>query len=210
MSFYATTWARHLIESHDLRAGEQLVLLTLADHANRDTGFAWPGRSRLIAATHLSESTVKRAVRRLRDLIPAHDRPGGGIVWLFPPDPTAQIADPSRVLADPPKVIHTGVTLTPPKLSTPGSHRPRGGSHRTGGGVTLTPKPVKNQQLTTAPQVSEHPAIRAQRQRDLLEISDRQFARSTTTIAATVGEPSDMAWFDDDVQTMLATIRVRG
>lgn len=51
-----------------LTTSEQMVLVALIAHVNARSGACFPGRARLAACAHVSDSTVKRALKRLKEL----------------------------------------------------------------------------------------------------------------------------------------------
>jgi DNA-binding transcriptional ArsR family regulator len=61
MSVKMMTWA---FEARGLTPVERLILLALADWAN-DDGECWPGQVSIAEKVEVSESTVRRAIRRL-------------------------------------------------------------------------------------------------------------------------------------------------
>jgi len=63
MSHEASTW----VWSQDLPAGAKLVLLAVADHADK-TGFCWPGVEGLADKCKVSERTVWRQIAELEKL----------------------------------------------------------------------------------------------------------------------------------------------
>jgi hypothetical protein len=64
VSAHVSSWAWKQRVGDD---GAKLVLLKLADNAN-DEGVAWPSRATLLAECEVSEDTVKRRLRKLREL----------------------------------------------------------------------------------------------------------------------------------------------
>jgi hypothetical protein len=64
MSYEARNWAS---QSSELTAKEKAVLMCLADFHNQEFGYAWPSISRIARDTCFSESSVKRAIRGLRE-----------------------------------------------------------------------------------------------------------------------------------------------
>lgn len=127
----------------------KFVLLMLANYCDAEGGSCFPSIARLVKDTCLSEATVHRALKSLRDysgLIAV--TPGGG-------------SKSNRYQIDLQMVtklaIKTPVTMTPPDGDTPvtmtpgGCHDDTGGvSPRHRGGVTMTPDPLNITVNTTA------------------------------------------------------------
>lgn len=66
MSVHATAWV-YSSAPEDLKPSEMLTLLVLADHANSETGTAYPSVKRLATHARLGESTVRAALIELCD-----------------------------------------------------------------------------------------------------------------------------------------------
>ena len=63
MSPEARKWA---MQATGLTAKERAVIMCLADYHNKHRGFAWPAISTIARDTCFSESTVKRAIKGLK------------------------------------------------------------------------------------------------------------------------------------------------
>jgi DNA-binding transcriptional ArsR family regulator len=83
MSFghYRSAWA------HEGSSSERLLLLALADHADRETGVCWPSIGRLAAMTGMSRSTIYRLLSKLEaaGAIERHSRAGRSSAYVLPP-----------------------------------------------------------------------------------------------------------------------------
>lgn len=133
-------WADRFVELHpELSPVDRAVLTRLAYRANPTDGQAFPGLERLVAETGFGRTAIKAAVARLRELLPIERRPGGGIVWIFPADPTAGMS-----LADHAELSPGGHETTPrahAKLSPGGRLATKGGHVATPRGSRGDPKP---------------------------------------------------------------------
>lgn len=183
MSGHALNWAKSLIAQHpELTPTERFVLYALAEHANRDTGQAWPGETCLMAETGLSRATLYRALGRLHELVPAKVRSGRPTLWLFPGEnpshgETGDIHTRLTVTPVPSdEIVHTRLTERPTRLTV----RPDP-SH----GETRTKKNRVVEPATVPAAISEHPAMRAQREADMLNQNDGA---------------EDIAWFGNDAE----------
>jgi Helix-turn-helix domain len=166
VSFYAIHWCHEeLFKAHpEIKSTDRLVILTLAYHANRDTGRSWPSRETLADETAFSPTAIKESVRRVRALIPCQPRPNASTIWMFPPDPTAAAEE------------STGGRQTTParhrKESTGGRQTPhRGAPNDPPGGATRPRTSIEPRiEPARAQSPSQHPALVAERQRALMEI----------------------------------------
>lgn len=88
---------------------EKMVLLCLCDFAN-DRGECWPSVDTLAGKCSLSDRTVQKAIKQLREwgIIATHDVPGRPHMFTVNPRSsfTPENASPPKMTAKPPKEIH--------------------------------------------------------------------------------------------------------
>lgn len=117
MSFEAMAWA----VNWDLPVKQKMALMMLANRVSPDTGRCFPSIKRLAEDCGMSETSVKEAIRSLKDagLVTAHERRIEGVsltneyeleLGKFPP-PRRDTPHPPAQYAPPPR------RDTPPKLS---------------------------------------------------------------------------------------------
>jgi hypothetical protein len=88
MSIRAVRW---VLENSTSKGAARLVLLALAEHANRDTGEAWPSVATLQREANTSESSVRSALRWARasgEIVKVRTGKKGVSVYRFPGVPT--------------------------------------------------------------------------------------------------------------------------
>jgi hypothetical protein len=105
-----------------------------------------------MAETGLSRASIYAAAARLRELVPCESHPGGKTVWLFPADPTADLP-----LSTPVQEVDTPVQEV----------------DGTGPGGGRKPRRNRKEPRTVPAALSVHPALHAQRQRELMHIPGR-------------------------------------
>lgn len=95
------------------KATEKIVLLCLADFANKTTGLAWPSVQTIADRTELSGRAVQKAVKAL--VLAGHlsriDRPGRSAQYIVHPrttcGPTTELRSPLNDDLQPPNEIHS-------------------------------------------------------------------------------------------------------
>jgi DNA-binding transcriptional MocR family regulator len=113
MSFEAMAWA----VKQDLPVKQKITLLMLANRINSDTGRCFPSVKGLAADCGMSETSVKEALRSLKDagLIVAHERRVDGVSLSNEYEmPIDEIPPPRRVTPHPPAQY-----APPPRRNTP-------------------------------------------------------------------------------------------
>jgi DNA-binding MarR family transcriptional regulator len=131
----------------DLPANAYKVASIIAEHVNRRTRVAWPGRVRIAELAALSEATVKRMIRQLCDLGHLEVEPGQG----------RGRSSRYRLLVD-------GAEKGSAQAAEKGSNRAEKGSIRARKGVSTDPQPSEEEYLGDAnasPQVWERENARA-------------------------------------------------
>jgi Helix-turn-helix domain len=153
MSFQAVEYAFALIDKNpDLTPPQRFVLITIAHHANPETGRAFPGVTRLMKMTGLSRRAVYGATARLRKLLDTSPRSGAVTIWQFPRElsPTSARGAPVDS-GEPVHVVHPPVHVV----------------HRTGARGAPEPKENRKEQPSSVPfEESTHPALVAERRRN--------------------------------------------
>jgi len=103
-----------------------LVLLALADHAQDETGEAWPSIAHLSRKTRMNQRRVQRCLRRLEQLGEIRTVPRSGHSSMY----FMQVgSDDAR----------RGDVVTAPRNVTPDEDAGGGGDTDAGGGVTMVP-----------------------------------------------------------------------
>jgi DNA-binding transcriptional MocR family regulator len=113
MSFEAMAWA----VKQDLPVKQKITLLMLANRVNSDTGRCFPSVKGLAADCGMSETSVKEALRSLKDagLIVAHERRVDGVSLSNEYEmPVDEIPPPRRNTPHPPAQY-----APPPRRNTP-------------------------------------------------------------------------------------------
>lgn len=118
MSIKLMTWAWET----EIPATEKMVLLCLCDHAN-DDGQCWPSMARIARKCSVTDRTVQRAIKNLRELGILHTEGEPGKTLKFHITPRHSV---------------TPDTASPPTMTT----RPPTHSRRTPD--TVSPKPLEN------------------------------------------------------------------
>lgn len=142
MGYKMTEHVKQLIEEDcDLSPNSCHVLLLLASYANDETGITWPKHITIERQTHLSRSSVKRAINEL-------------IKFGFIVEKQKRYEDNRQIsnvyhLATPSKPTKKAAPVEEPKEDqVGGSHRTPWGSHRTPPGSHGTPwgpdRPTEN------------------------------------------------------------------
>jgi hypothetical protein len=80
MSVQAMTW---VFERSDSNGNARLVLLSIANHADREGANAWPSLETIAVESRCSTATVKRAIAELRSIGELHWRRGLGQAGAF-------------------------------------------------------------------------------------------------------------------------------
>jgi hypothetical protein len=146
-----------IMEDCDLSSAACHVLLLLATYANDQTGVTWPKHSKIERLTHLSRSTVKRAIAQLlqfgfiteKQERYEDNRQTSNAYRLVIPN--AQIAK-APVVEEPEPEQAGGSHRTPwgPQGTPSGSHRPPSGSRWTtenSQGIDIEEKPLPTTEI---------------------------------------------------------------